>query len=114
MTIELSGGNFQQEVLASAIPVLVDFWAPTCAPCRRLLPIVEQLAAEAGGRFKVGKINVWEQPDLTARYHISSLPTLLIFQGGEVVTKLVGYHDRAILLKALRQVGEPASASGIE
>jgi thioredoxin 1 len=103
MATELTSENFHQVVLDAAVPVLVDFWAPTCAPCRRLAPIIEEIASETDGRFQVGKINAWEQPELTAQYQISALPTLLIFDRGKVVNRFVGYHEKALLLKALRQ-----------
>jgi thioredoxin 1 len=102
MTQELTIDNFQKEVLDSAVPVLVDFWSPTCGPCRRLAPVLEQLDVEAGGRFRVGKVNVFEQQDLAVRYGISAVPTLLLFKGGALVNNLVGYQDRRRLLEALR------------
>ena len=102
MVQELTAESFQQEVLDSAVPVLVDFWSPTCGPCRRLAPVIDQLGAEAGGRFRVGKVNAWEQQDLAVRYRISAVPTLLVFKGGAVVNTLVGYQDKRKLLEALK------------
>jgi thioredoxin 1 len=102
MVRELTADNFQQVVIDSAVPVLVDFWSPGCAPCRRIAPIIDELAAEAGGRFQVGKVNTWEEQDLAVRYRISAVPTLLIFQGGAVVNTLVGYQDKRKLLEALK------------
>jgi thioredoxin 1 len=102
MVQELTADAFQQEVIDSPVPVLVDFWTPRCAPCRRLAPVLDELAAEAGGRFRVGKVNAWEEQGLAVRYRISAVPTLLVFQGGEVVNTLVGYQDRRRLLEALR------------
>jgi thioredoxin 1 len=102
MVHELTGDNFQQHVIDSAIPVLVDFWSPACAPCRRIAAIIDELAAEAGGRFRVGKVNAWEEQDLAVRYRISAVPTLLIFKGGAVVNTLVGYQDKRKLLEALK------------
>jgi thioredoxin 1 len=104
MALELTADNFQQQVLDSAVPVLVDFWSPTCGPCRRLAPIIDELANEAGDRFRVGKVNAWEEPDLAAGYRIAAVPTLLVFKSGAVVNALVGYQDKRTLLKAL----EPA------
>jgi thioredoxin 1 len=101
MVLELNADNFQREVIESALPVLVDFWSPTCAPCRRIAPVIDEMAGESGGRFRVGKVNAWEQPDLAVRYRISAVPTLLVFQGGEVVNTLVGYQDKRRLLEAL-------------
>ena len=102
MVQELTADNFQQTVIDSAVPVLVDFWSPTCAPCRRLAPIIDEIAAEAGGRFRVGKVNAWDEQGLAARYRISAVPTLLVFQGGAVVSTLVGYQDKRRLLEALQ------------
>jgi thioredoxin 1 len=102
MMQELTIDNFQKEVLDSALPVLVDFWSPICGPCRRLAPMLEELADEAGGRLRVGKVNVFEQQDLAVHYRISAVPTLLLFQGGAVVNTLVGYQDKRRLLEALK------------
>jgi thioredoxin 1 len=104
MVQELTAANFQKDVMESAVPVLVDFWSPTCGPCRLIGPVIDEIAREAGGRFRVGKINVWEQQALAVRYRLSAVPTLLIFKGGAVVNTLVGYQDKRTLLEAL----EPA------
>jgi thioredoxin 1 len=101
MVLELTADNFQRDVIESALPVLVDFWSPTCAPCRRLAPVIDEMDREAGGRFRVGKVNAWDQQDLAVRYRISVVPTLLVFQGGAVVNTLVGYQDKRRLLEAL-------------
>ncbi len=107
MVQQLTAASFQQAVLESPVPVLVDFWSPGCAPCRRIAPILDQLAAEADRRFAVGKVNAWEEDALAVRYRVSALPTLLVFKGGEVVNTLVGFQDRRRLLAAL----EPALAA---
>jgi thioredoxin 1 len=104
MVLELTAENFQKNVVESCVPVLVDFWSPGCAPCNRIAPLVEEIAAEANGRFVVGKINAWEEQDLAARYHISAVPTLLVFKGGVVVNSLVGFQDKRKLLEALKPV----------
>jgi thioredoxin 1 len=103
MAQELTTDNFQKDVIECAVPVLVDFWSPGCAPCRRIAPIIDEIAEEAGGRFRVGKVNAWEEQTLAARYRISAVPTLLVFKGGVVVNALVGYHDKRRLLDALQQ-----------
>ncbi len=102
MVQELTADNFQPAVIDSPVPVLVDFWSPTCAPCRRIAPVLDELAAEAGGRFRVGKVNAWVEQGLAAHYRISAVPTLLVFKGGAVVHTLVGYQDKRKLLEALR------------
>jgi thioredoxin 1 len=101
MAQELTAATFQQEVLNSTVPVLVDFYSPSCGPCRLIAPVINELAAEAGGRFRVGKVNAWEEQSLAVRYRISVVPTLLVFQGGEVVNSLVGYQNKRKLLEAL-------------
>ncbi|MBI4475706.1 MAG: thioredoxin [Acidobacteria bacterium] len=82
--------NFEQSVIKSAKPVLVDFWAEWCAPCRRIAPTVEALASELEGRVVVGKMNVDENPEVPFRYSIRGIPTLLLFKGGEIVESIVG------------------------
>lgn len=90
MALEFTDGNFQDEVINSSEPVLVDFWAVWCGPCRMVAPIVEELAAEMEGQVKIGKMNVDENRNTPSQYGIRSIPTLLIFKNGEVVDKLVG------------------------
>lgn len=99
--ITLTAANFQQEVLSSDVPVLVDFWAAWCGPCQALGPIVDEVAAEADG-FKVGKVNVDEQPELARDYRVMSIPTLLVFKNGELVRREVGGRDKAGILELLR------------
>ncbi len=82
--------NFDADVLKSETPVLVDFWATWCAPCRAIAPVVEQLAKEYAGKLKVGKLNIDESPQIPTQYEVRSIPTLLVFKGGRVVGQLVG------------------------
>ncbi len=89
--IVLTSKNFDEEVYKSDIPVLVDFWAGWCGPCMMLAPIVKKIAEEKEGKIKVGKVNVDEQPALTAKFGITSIPTLIVFKNGEIHKKSVGY-----------------------
>lgn len=84
-TVELTDGNFEQEVLKSDQPVLVDFWAEWCGPCRMIGPVVEEMAGEYDGKAKIGKVNVDLNPEVSVKYGIRSIPALLIFKDGEVV-----------------------------
>lgn len=90
MALEFSDSNFETEVLSSDTPVLVDFWAEWCGPCRMIAPLVEELAGEYDGKVKVGKLNIDHNPNVPMKYGIRSIPTLLVFKNGEVVDKLVG------------------------
>lgn len=92
--IVLTEENFEAEVLKADQPVLVDFWAPWCGPCRMLAPAVEQLAEEYEGRAKVGKVNVDEQPGLAVQFGIVSIPTVMVFKGGECTDTLVGLRPK--------------------
>ena len=99
---ELSDANFEAEVLKSSQPVLVDFWAPWCGPCRMVGPVVEELAAE-NAAITVAKINIDDSPDTAAGYGISSIPTLMIFKDGEVVDRFVGVQPKNRLQEAIDQ-----------
>jgi thioredoxin 1 len=88
--LEVTDANFQTEVLDSPVPVLVDFWAPWCGPCRVIAPVVEELAGSYAGKLKVGKMNVDDHEQVPQQFHISSIPTLLVFKGGKLVGQVVG------------------------
>ena len=100
----VSDQNFQQEVLESDTPVLVDFWAEWCAPCRMIAPIVEELAAEYDGKVKFAKLDVDSNPETAMKYGVRSIPTLLVFRGGQPVEQVVGAVPKAALSKRLDSV----------
>ncbi|HXP89668.1 MAG TPA: thioredoxin [Fibrobacteria bacterium] len=102
--IEFTDANFDEEVLQSGTPVLVDFWAPWCGPCRQIGPSVEALSTEYAGKVKIGKLNTDEQIDTAAKFGIRSIPTLLVFKGGEVVNQLVGALPKAKIAEQLDKV----------
>ena len=97
MEVILSESNFEQEVLKSEIPVLVDFWATWCGPCRMLAPTIAKIAEEQAGKVKVCKLDVDEEPEIAAKYGIASIPTLMVFRGGEMVKASVGVQPKAAI-----------------
>ncbi len=99
--VEFTDQNFDKEVLQSDKPVLVDFWATWCAPCRMLAPTVESIAAEYAGRAKVGKLNVDENLSVTSRYNIRGIPALLVFKNGQVAEQIVGVSSKDAIVKLL-------------
>ena len=100
-TIAFSDTNFSDEVLSSDKPVLVDFWAEWCGPCRKIGPVVEELASEYEGKAVIGKVNVDDNPEISVKYGIRSIPALLIFKNGEVVDQIIGAVPKAVLKKQL-------------
>lgn len=102
MVLEVNESNFEEEVLSSDLPVIVDFWAAWCGPCRSMAPVVEQVADEFKGQIKVAKLNVDDNKDLTQRYGIKGIPTLLFFQAGKVVGQEVGYAPKDSLVQKVK------------
>lgn len=101
--ITMTKENFQQEAISSDKTVLIDFWAPWCGPCRMVSPIVDEVAAQSNGTFKVGKVNVDEQPELAAQFGVMSIPTLIVMKGGKVVDSAVGVRPKQSILKMLEK-----------
>ena len=95
--IKITASNFEEEVLTAKLPVIVDFWAPWCGPCRMLAPVLEEIAEENEGSVIVGKVNVDEEPQLAANFGISSILTLLVFKNGEITQKSVGVKSKAAI-----------------
>ena len=99
--LQLNDGNFEDEIIKSQLPAMVDFWAPWCGPCRMVGPWVEELAKKYDGRFKVAKMNVDENPMTPSRYGIRSIPTILLFKDGKLVDTIVGAVGKANIEKAM-------------
>lgn len=102
--IEVNDESFAEKVLQATAPVLVDFWAPWCGPCRMVAPVVEELADEYDGKVTFVKVNVDENPKTASQYGIMSIPSLIIFKGGSPVTNLVGFRPKADLKRSLDEI----------
>jgi len=107
-TIEINEANFESEVLKSAQPVLVDFWAPWCGPCKMLAPVLEEMAGEVAGKAKIAKVNVDDNPGLAVRFGIQSIPTLIYFVNGEAADQSVGAPSKRAMLNKLESLAVPA------
>ena len=102
--VSLSQGNFAEEVLKSFTPVLVDFWAEWCGPCKMIAPVLDELADEYEGRVKIGKVNIDEEQGLAAEYGVRAIPTLLVFHNGQVADQIVGARSKRDLKASLDRV----------
>src|SRR5688572_15215459 len=101
MEVQLSDATFDKEVVQAGTPVLVDFWAPWCGPCRMLAPVVEEISREYDGKVRVAKLNTDDNPNTAVKYNISAIPTILLFKGGQVVDQMVGVHSKSDIKKKL-------------
>ncbi|HUE37443.1 MAG TPA: thioredoxin [Candidatus Acidoferrum sp.] len=110
-TIEINESNFERDVLQSKEPVLVDFWAEWCGPCKMLAPLLDEIATEQSGRIKVAKVNVDQNPLLAARFGIQSIPTLLYFAGGEVRDQTIGAVGKRAIVSKLEKLAAPAQTT---
>ncbi len=104
MAIEFNETNFESEVVKSEEPVLVDFWASWCVPCKLIAPVVEELSHELKGTVKVGKVNVDDNPELATRFSVMNIPTLLMFKGGEEAARLIGVNSKDSILRKIKGV----------
>ncbi|MFH1540907.1 MAG: thioredoxin [Elusimicrobiota bacterium] len=102
--IILTDANFEDEVLKSTIPVLVDFWATWCGPCKMIAPVISEIAVEFAGKIKVGKLNVDENSKKPSEFSISNIPTLLVFKDGQIVKKIVGFSGKAKLVAEINSI----------
>ena len=101
--VTLTTATFDETVASSDLPIVVDFWAEWCGPCKMIAPILQEIAAEHAGAITIAKLNVDENPDLAMRYSVMSIPTLLVFNNGEVAKKLVGAKGKGALLQELQE-----------
>ena len=106
--IEITDANFEQEVTKSELPVLIDFWAVWCGPCKMIAPLVEELAGEYEGKIKIGKVDVDSNPQISMNYGIRSIPTLLVFKDGKVVDQIIGAVPKQAIASKLDAQLQPA------
>lgn len=104
MALQVTDANFDEVVVKSAIPVVLDFWAEWCGPCRKIAPYIDEMATEFEGKAVVGKVDVDNNPDITARFRVRNIPTVLYLKSGEVVQKLVGDQSKQTLVGELEKL----------
>ncbi len=104
LPITITDGNFAEEVGKSAVPVLVDFWATWCPPCKMIAPIIDTLAVELAGQAKIGKLDVDKNPNISARFRVQSIPTMIVFKNGMEIDRLVGAQSKEAILRRLRPI----------
>ena len=109
--ININAASFEKAVLQSPIPVLVDFWAPWCGPCKMIAPVLDEIAREGAGRFRVAKVNVDDEPTLMQRFGIRGIPALLFFSGGELRHQLAGATGKKVLVEKLESLATPAPSA---
>lgn len=109
--IHINAASFERAVLQSPRPVLVDFWAPWCGPCKMIAPVLDEIAKEQGDRFRVAKVNIDDEPDLQQRFNVRSVPSLFFFSGGELRDQLVGVAPKQEILKKLEQLSVSSAAA---
>ena len=107
--ININEGSFERAVVQSPVPVLVDFWAPWCGPCKMLAPVLDEIARESAGRFRIAKVNTDEDPALMQRFNIRGIPTLLFFSGGEMRHQIVGVTGKKAIVDKLESLVSPAA-----
>jgi thioredoxin 1 len=106
--ININAASFEQAVLQSPVPVLVDFWAPWCGPCKMIGPVLDEIAREGDGRFRIAKVNVDEEPSLMQRFGIRGIPALLFFSGGELRHQVAGLTGKKVIVEKLESLVSPA------
>ncbi len=104
MSLVLIDGNFEDEVIKSQKPILVDFWAPWCAPCQMMAPILEEISKEFGEKIKIGKLDVDQNSSIAAKFSINAIPALILFKEGKVVKKIIGVQSKEVIVEAIESV----------